>query len=150
IPREAYLLKRSPAMHECMNARMHQYGRAACAFVHFCIFAFVCVGPAGASVADYLGKPIASVRLVLDGRDTTEPALVQLVETRAGSPLSMLEVRESVTHLFSLGRFDDVRVDASSERDGVALRYELSPIHTVSKIEFAGRFEATGINVGQL
>ena len=34
-----------------------------------------------ASVADYLGKPIASVRLVLDGRDTTEPALVQIVET---------------------------------------------------------------------
>jgi outer membrane protein insertion porin family len=103
-----------------------------------------------ASVDDYLGKPVASVRLVLDGRDTTEPALVQLVETRAGSPLSMLEVRESVTHLFSLGRFDDVRVDASAEGGGVALRYELSPIHAVSKIEFAGRFESTGIDVGQL
>ena len=25
----------------------------------------------------------------------------------------MLEVRESVAHLFSLGRFEDVRVDAS-------------------------------------
>ena len=67
-----------------------------------------------AEVADYLGKPVTSVRLVLDGRDTTEPALVQVVETRLGDPLSMLAVRESVAHLFSLGRFDDVRVDASS------------------------------------
>ena len=87
---------------------------------------------------------------MLDGRDTTEPALVQIVETRAGSPLSMLEVRESVTHLFSLGRFDDVRVDASPEGAGVALRYELSPIHVVSKIEFAGNFQAPGIDVGEL
>lgn len=105
---------------------------------------------AHASVADYLGKPVASVRLVLDGRDTTEPALVQIVETRSGDPLSMLEVRESVTHLFSLGRFDDVRVDASPEGAGVALRYELSRIHVVSKIEFAGQFPAPGINVGEL
>ena len=41
----------------------------------------------------------------------------------------MLDVRESVAHLFSLGRFDDVRVDASVEGGGVALRYELTPIH---------------------
>ena len=129
---------------------MHQCRRAACVFVHVCILAFVCVSPAAAEVADYIGKPIASVRLVLDGRDTTEPALMQLVETRTGSLLSMLDVRESVTHLFSLGRFDDVRVDATAEGGGVALRYELSPIHAVSKIEFAGRFESTGIDVGQL
>jgi outer membrane protein assembly complex protein YaeT len=112
----------------------------------------VLCGPvaARASVAEYLGKPITSVRLVLDGRDTTEPALLQIVETRPGTPLSMIEVRESDTHLFSLGRFDDVRVDASSEGAGVALRYELSPIHVVSKIEFAGNFQAPGIDTGEL
>ena len=103
-----------------------------------------------ADVADYLGKPVTSVRLVLDGRDTTEPALVQVVETRPGDPLSMLDVRESVTHLFSLGRFDDVRVDAGMEGAGVALRYELTPIHVVSKIEFAGNLAAPGVDVGQL
>lgn len=118
--------------------------------MHLCVLALASAAPASASVDDYLGKPVASVRLVLDGRDTTEPALMQLVETRAGSPLSMLDVRESVTHLFSLGRFDDVRVDASAEGGGVALRYELSPIHAVSKIEFAGRLDEAGIDVGQL
>ena len=142
-------------MHQCTKAC--ELSSGACilhscirAFVHSCILAFVWVTPATADVADYLGKPITSVRLVLDGRDTTDRGLVQIVETRAGNPLSMLEVRESVRHLFSLGRFDDVRVDASPEGAGVALRYELSPIHVVSKIEFAGRFETTGIDVGEL
>jgi len=137
-------------MHARQNARMHPCGRAARAFLYFCILVPGFAAPAGAAVADYLGKPIASVRLVLDGRDTTEPALLQLVETRAGEQLSMLEVRESLTHLFSLGRFDDVRVDASAEGAGVALRYELSPIHAVSKIEFAGPLPVPGIDVGEL
>ena len=138
-------------MHGYRYSRTEQRpSRTARALVHACILALVCAAPASASVADYLGKPIASVRLVLDGRETTDPALVQIVETRAGSPLSMLEVRESVTHLFSLGRFDDVRVDASPEGAGVALRYELSPIHIVSKIEFAGTFPVPGIDIGEL
>jgi len=140
-------------MHECRSAGRRKSAFlhvCICAFLHFCIFAFAVAAPAAASVEDYLGRPIASVTLVLDGRDTTEPGLLQLVETRAGSPLSMFEVRESVTHLFSLGRFDDVRVDASMEGGGVALRYQLSPIHAVSKIEFAGGLQGTGIDVGQL
>jgi outer membrane protein assembly complex protein YaeT len=62
----------------------------------------------------------------------------------------MLQVRESITHLFSLGRFDDVRVDAAVGPTGVVLRYELSPLHLVSKIEFAGNTAAPGIDTGQL
>ena len=105
---------------------------------------------AHADVADYVGKPIASVRLVVEGRDTTDPALLQVVETRAGTPLSMAQVRESVAHLFSLGRFEDVRVDAALEGGRVALRYDLSPVHPVVKIEFAGDAEAPGVDQGAL
>jgi outer membrane protein assembly factor BamA len=43
-----------------------------------------------------------------------------------------------------------VRVDASPEGGGVALRYELSPIHVVSKIEFGGNFQAPGIDINEL
>ena len=104
-----------------------------------------------AAIDDYIGKPIVSVRLLLEGRDTTEPALMQVVETRAGQPLSMVLVRESVTHLFSLGRFEDVRVDATLVDDTrVALRYELSPVHPVTKIAFSGRLDAPGVDEGQL
>ena len=59
-----------------------------------------------AAVGDYIGKTIASVHLVAEGRETTDPVLTALVETVPGTPLSMLQVRESVAHLFSLGQFN--------------------------------------------
>jgi outer membrane protein insertion porin family len=122
--------------------------------MHWCVPAFLivslCANPAAAAVADYLGKPVTAVRLVIDGVDSTEAALVGVVETRTGRPLSMIEVRESVAHLFSLGRFDDVRVDATMEGSGVVLRYELTPIHVVSRVEFTGNVSAPGVDVGQL
>ncbi len=105
---------------------------------------------ARADVAEYVGKPIASVRLVIEGRDTVDPALLQVVETRAGTPLSMAQVRETVAHLFSLGRFEDVRVDATLAGGAVALRYDLSPVHPVARIELAGNVHAPGVDRGQL
>ena len=107
-------------------------------------------GVARAAVADYLGKPIASVRTTIEGRETTEAALAQVIETEVGHPLSMSEVRESVRRLFSLGRFEDVRVDATLSGAGVALVYDLTPIHAVAKIVFAGPLNVPGIDVGQL
>jgi outer membrane protein insertion porin family len=107
-------------------------------------------GTARAAVADYIGKPVASVRLIVEGQETTDPALVQVVETHVGRPLSMAEVRETITHLFSLGRFEDVRADATLEGGGVALRYELRPVHPVATIEFAGNLKAPGVDEGRL
>jgi outer membrane protein insertion porin family len=106
--------------------------------------------PLSAAVADYLGKPVASVRLVIDGHETTDQALTDVVETRVGRPLSMAEVRESITHLFTLGRFENILVDASLDSTGVALRYELIPIHPVTKVEFEGGLDAPGVDQGRL
>ena len=106
--------------------------------------------PSSAAVADFIGKPVGAVRFFLEGRETTDPAFVSIVETTAGAPLSMVQVRESIAHLFSLGRFDDVRVDASLENGRVTLRYELSPIHPVTDIRFVGRTRAAGIDIGAL
>jgi outer membrane protein insertion porin family len=99
-----------------------------------------------ADVGDYLGKPVVSVRVETEGRATEDGRLLQLVETRPGEPLSMAAVRESITHLFSLGRFEDVRVDAELERDGVALRYELIPVHPITRIEFRGTSRIPGVD----
>jgi outer membrane protein insertion porin family len=107
-------------------------------------------GVASAAVADYLGKPIGSVRLLIEGRDTTDPAITQIVETRAGQPLSMVQVRETVTRLFSLGRFEDVRVEASLENGRVLLRYELGPVHPVTRVQFVGPLKAPGVDVAEL
>jgi outer membrane protein assembly factor BamA len=91
-------------------------------------------------------NPSASVRLLNEGRPTIDPVLTRVVETLAGRPLTMSEVRQTVTHLFSLARFEDVRVDAELENGRVALRYELSPIHPVSKIRFTGGEGKAGID----
>lgn len=106
--------------------------------------------PASADVGAYIGKVIASVSLELEGRPTSDPKLLAFVETRAGQPLSMMEVRESLAHLFSLGRFDDVTVHAELEGGGVALRYALDPIHLVTKIDFVGSVHLPGVDTGRL
>ena len=70
---------------------------------------------------------------------TTDATLTELIETRVGEPLSVAEVRETIAHLYSLGRFQDVQVEAIDAADGaVALRYTLIPIHAVERVEFAG------------
>jgi outer membrane protein insertion porin family len=134
-----------------MNRRLahQQSALARSAILSLCFFCSR-ARPATAAVTDYLGKPIGSVRLVIEGRDTTEPALTQIVETAAGQPLSMTEVRETVAHLFSLGRFEGVSVDAALADGAVALRYELVPIHPVARIRFAFSGSASGIDTGAL
>jgi len=105
---------------------------------------------ARAKIAAYLGKPVASVRLMIEGRETAEPLLSQIIETAPGQPLSMVQVRETVAHLFSLGRFEGVSVDATIENGAVTLRYELTPIHPISRIRFALPDNAHGIDDGAL
>jgi len=107
-------------------------------------------GPASADVADFLGKSVAIIRVEIEGRPTADPRVLGLIETLSGSALSMRDVRESVTHLFSLGRFEDVRVVADPVEGGVRLIYELVPLHPIRKIQFAGAMTLPGIDVGRL
>ena len=92
-----------------------------------CALALAGASPALAAITDYLGKPVAGVRFVIEGRDTTDPSLSDLIETRVGMPLSMADVRESLVHLYSLGRFEDVRVDATLIGAGVSVRCRSQP-----------------------
>ena len=117
-----------------------------------CVLFFLCaLGNAEAAIDDFLGKPVASVRLVIEGRETVDPSLARVVETREGEPLTMAAVRDTITHLFSLGRFDDVRVDATVvAANRVSLRYELSPIHPVTRIAFEGELGGAGVDASRL
>jgi outer membrane protein assembly complex protein YaeT len=78
------------------------------------------------------------VRLEVEGVELVEPAVADLLETRVGQPLSMAEVRETVGHLFGLGRYEDVQVRASLVDNGVGLVYTLVPVHRVRGLEFRG------------
>jgi outer membrane protein insertion porin family len=117
-----------------------------------CVLGVLCVDAAvaRADVGAYLGRPIGAVHLVLEGHDTTDPLITQVVSTVAGHPLSMIEVRESVAHLFSLGRFEGVSVDATMANGTVVLSYELIPVHPVTRIRFDGPLGVPGIDQGAL
>ena len=99
--------------------------------------------PAGAqepAAANFVDRPVVSIAVTIEGRANTETALNEALQPKVGAPLKMVDVRETISHLFSLGRFSDVQVEAEhAANGGVALRFELKPIHAVTKIEFKGR-----------
>ena len=86
----------------------------------------------------YAGRTVGSVEILVERRPSQEPALLELIETRPGDLLSLARVRESITHLYSLGRFQDVQVDAVEDGAGIRLRYNLVPIHNVERVDFTG------------
>ena len=87
--------------------------------------------------ASYVGQRILDVQLVAEGRPIADPMIAGLVETHVGDALSMSQVRESITHIFGLGRFQDVQVEATPASGGITLRYNLIPLHNVQRVEFA-------------
>ena len=97
--------------------------------------------PARADVRQYLGQPLTAVHVEIAGLPVTEPAVLELVETRTGHPLLMQHVRETLDHLVGLGRFEDIRVYAHrepGERAGVVLRWELVPLQRIVAIDVRG------------
>jgi outer membrane protein assembly factor BamA len=103
------------------------------------VFALMATASAQPPADRYAGRVIDGVDVVVEGRVASEPAIADLVETRVGARLSLADVRESMAHLYSLGRYQDIVVEAfPTSGDGVSLRYTLVPIHAVARIEFRG------------
>ena len=93
---------------------------------------------ASTDVDRFIGQRVVEIQLTSDGRAIDDLAVRELVETTTGEPLVMREVRESLVHLFSLGRYGSVMVRAYPRDGGVALLYELQPFEFVERVEFAG------------
>src|SRR5262245_59810241 len=106
--------------------------------------------PAAADVLDYVGKTVRAVRLSIEGRDTTDPSLTQVIETPPRRQLSMMDVRETAAHFYSMGRFEDIVVHAERSGDGVALVYDLLPLHPVARIVLTGTTKGAGIDEDRL
>jgi outer membrane protein assembly complex protein YaeT len=85
-----------------------------------------------------IGEPVVDIVIEQEGRPADDSVLAALIETRVGAPLSMADVRETVSHVMSLNRFDDVRVFSETIRGGLRLRYVLTPLHPIDRIEFQG------------
>ena len=102
---------------------------------------------APSAAAKYVGRPVVAVEIFVGGVPSTDPMVADLIETRTGDPLSMATVRETISHIYSLGRYQEVTVDASASGDGVKLRFDLLPIQTVTEIDFRGEL---GLGEGDL
>ncbi len=63
------------------------------------------------------------------------------IDARPGTPLSMDTVRRDIRELFSIGYFDDVRVDIEPYEGGVRLLYVLAEKPSLAKVEFVGNKE---------
>ena len=81
---------------------------------------------------------ITEIRVEQEGRLVDDRVVNSLIETTAGEPLSMRDVRETISHLTSLNRFEDVQVFQEAAGAGVRLSYVLLPLHPVDRIEFRG------------
>ena len=112
-------------------------GAAARVALHV-LFALSVPPSAFAQPTDLVGKQIVEVRAEQEGQPVVDRVVLGLLETEIGEPLSMHDVRQTIDHLYGLGRFDDVRVTAEPSGDGVAVRYELVPQHTVQALLFEG------------
>ena len=91
-----------------------------------------------AEITELVGRVMVEVRLFRDGVPVDDPATLDFIETKVGQPLSMRQVRESITHLVSLGEFADVPVSATEGPRGVVLRYDLVPLQAVAEVEIRG------------
>jgi outer membrane protein insertion porin family len=85
-----------------------------------------------------IGKPIAEIRLVIDGREATDAEVQRALETAVGAPLTTVAVRDSIVRLMAMARFADVAVEAVMSASGVVLTYALAPTHPVRAVKFRG------------
>jgi outer membrane protein insertion porin family len=93
---------------------------------------WLCAAPAWAQP----GAPIVEVRVEEEGAIVTDPAILALIETRVGEPLSMWDVRLSQTHLNLLDRLSEVFTEPVNA--GLRVIYRLNPAHPIDRLEFEG------------
>ena len=95
-------------------------------------------GNAAGNAAAQIAPVITDIQIEQEGRVVADPLVLSLLETTVGEPLSMQDVRETITHLTSLNRYEDVQVFQEAAGTGIRLRYVLVPLHPVDRVEFRG------------
>ena len=103
-----------------------------------CLHFACCILNYGYSAEAQVGQTVTEIAIEQEGRPVTDPVIVGLIETRVGSPLAVKDVRETIAHIMSLNRFDDVQVSSEDAGAGIRVRYVLTPLHPVDRIEFEG------------
>jgi outer membrane protein assembly complex protein YaeT len=99
-----------------------------------------------ASTALFAQARVTSVELQLPpGADAS--GLAPLVQVHTGQPLSKRIVRETVERLFATGRFSNIVVRALERPDGVAIRFDLTPVQKLVSLRVVGNHVLTTAQV---
>ncbi len=94
--------------------------------------------PTTTQVAQVPARSIVSdVQLHVD-RPLATATLTQYVSVKAGQPLSIHDVQNTMKSLFATGNFRDIRVDASPAANGVKVTFALYLNYRIGKIVFDG------------
>jgi outer membrane protein insertion porin family len=104
----------------------------------FCLLPSALMEASAASVEQFIGRTVADMRVEVAGQPLFDPAVLELIETRIGEPLTMLRVRSTIDHLVGLGRFEDVRVFASAADQAVTVRWQLTPVRRIGVVSVTG------------
>ena len=137
-------MKRTHSRFNIQNANTAWWGAVLCLLLAFCMLN---VAAPAAAQSPQAAPAVTEIRVEQEGMVVTDPTLLDLIDARVGQPLSLAAVRESITHLTSLNRFDDVEVFQDAVPGGVRLRFVLYPLHPVDRIEFRGNL---GLSEGDL
>ena len=123
--------------------------RPSASILLLCLQAAICLLHGARADAQTLpSEPtIVDVRVEQEGKPVDDPAITSLIETRVGQPLSMRDVRETITHLVSLNRFENIEPMSEPVGNGVRITWVLEPLHPIDRIEFTGM---TGLSAGDL
>ncbi len=106
-----------------------------------CVLGILLSAAAPAAAQDVIGQPVVEVVVEQEGQRVTDPNVLELIQTRVGQPLSMVDVRQSIDHLNNLRRFEDIAPTAEPIAGGVRVRYVLVPLHPIDEIRFEGNVE---------
>ena len=85
-----------------------------------------------------LGRTVVSVRVEVEGRPASLPAIDALIQTHKDAPLRADELRSSIAQLYSAGHYDDISIVGHEVSGGVELVYRLVPRHEIDQIDFRG------------
>jgi outer membrane protein assembly factor BamA len=104
------------------------------------------------AVDAFFGRTVGEVRFEVAGRPGEPPAnqdsLRELIDVRAGQPLTREALRSSMDQLFALAQYDDIRPLAETAPAGVVVTFRLMPRYPIDRVEVIAQDQ--GADVGTL
>ncbi len=99
------------------------------------------------AVDRFIGRPVAEIRVEVEGQSQSDSSLLALVVMRVGEPLTVAAIRETIDHFGALSRFDDVQLLVEESAAGLVLTVSLEPRHPIDRLRFTGQL---GLPAGDL